>query len=171
MIEVRPADIDDIAYIVDLSARVQAKLTASGSLQQIGPINREVVSDYVMARAAYVLDDGTRLGSVFVRSIHPESFSQFFQWELHKLAAPVYFLSKLMIEPARQGQGLGVTLLSGAVALFNKRKQGTLTLDCWAGNEKLRSFYSQNGFALHGIYPEEDFQVAVFYRRPVEKSA
>lgn len=164
MIQTRVATIDDIAYIADLSARVQAKLIASGSLQQMGPINPDVVTDYVMAQAAYILDNGRRLGSVFVKQVNPDSLDSFLQWELNKLAAPVYFLSKLMIEPESQGRGLGAILLGGAVAQFAERGEGTLTLDCWAGNEKLRAFYTQNGFDLHGIYPEDDFQVAVFYR-------
>lgn len=164
----RPARADDVDYIADLSARVQAKLTAAGSLQQIGPIDRGAVADYVLVGAAHVLDDedDERLGSVFVREVTPDSFEQFATWEFDKLAAPVYFLSKLMIEPAQQGHGLGASLLQGAVEAFARHKQGTLTLDCWAGNDKLRTFYVNNGFELYGIYPEDDFQVAVYFRLP-----
>jgi hypothetical protein len=38
----------------------------------------------------------------------------------------------------------------------------TLYLDCWAGNEKLKEFYFNNGFEYVGDFPEEDYFISVF---------
>jgi hypothetical protein len=37
-----------------------------------------------------------------------------------------------------------------------------LYLDCWAGNKKLRNFYSNAGFDFIGDFPEEDYMISVF---------
>src|SRR5215471_2163625 len=106
-LKVRQAEQDDIAYIVDLSRRVQEKLTASGSLQQIGPIPRETVVAQINAGTAHILE--------------------------------------------------------GIKAYVASRQPGAIiVLDCWAGNDKLRDFYTRAGFKLHGVFPANGFEVAVF---------
>lgn len=37
-----------------------------------------------------------------------------------------------------------------------------VVLDCWAGNEKLRSFYEGVGCSLVGVFPELEYEIAVF---------
>src|SRR5438132_3008524 len=108
-LKVRRAEQDDIAFIVDLSRQVQEKLTASGSLQQIGPIPRETVEAQVNAGTAHILDgDSRRLGSVFVELVTVESLER---WKLDDPALKPWFLHKLMFEPAEQGSGLGAQFL------------------------------------------------------------
>ena len=43
-----------------------------------------------------------------------------------------------------------------------KVQQGTLYLDCRAGNKKLRDFYSKSGFDFMGDFPVADYMVSVF---------
>jgi GNAT superfamily N-acetyltransferase len=83
-------------------------------------------------------------------------------WSLDIMTGPVWFLSKLMIDPARQGSGLGYSLLEGVQADVARRGAGAIVLDCWAGNDTLRAFYSRAGFTLYGVFPAGGFEVAVF---------
>src|SRR5260370_17675402 len=108
-LKVRRAEQDDIAYIVDLSRLVQEKLTASGSLQQIGPIARETVEAQVNAGTAHILDGGSRrLGSVFVEPVTVGSLGR---WKLDDATLRPWFLHKIMLEPGGQDPGPGAHLL------------------------------------------------------------
>jgi GNAT superfamily N-acetyltransferase len=165
-LRVRPATRDDEAAIVTLSASVQARLTASGSLQQFGPIAAATVAAHVAAGSSLVLDDGAALlGSVFIEPefapATPELLTIFAKLSLPASTAPRWWLQKLMIAPERQGNGLGVLLLAAAKQRVAERG-GTIMLDCWSGNAKLRAFYSAAGFHFHGEFFEEDFTVAAF---------
>src|SRR5260370_28023269 len=160
-LKVRRAEQDDIAYIVDLSRLVQEKLTASGSLQQIGPIPRETVEAQVNAGTAHILDGGSRrLGSVFVEPVTVGSLGR---WKLDNPALKPWFLHKLMLEPGVQGRGRGAHFLDGIKAYVTFRQPGVvIVLVFWVGNDKLRDFYTRAGFKLHGVFPANGFEVAVF---------
>jgi GNAT superfamily N-acetyltransferase len=159
---VRPATTSDIAYIADLSARVQAKLTASGSLQQIGHIPIVQVAAQVAARTASLLIEGDKLrGSVFVEPMTEQILPDIPRPPQAASGTPLWFLQKLMIEPQLQGRGLGNLLLDAAKEVV-ATQGGILLLDCWAGNTKLRAFYTNAGFKLYGVFPVRDFEIAIF---------
>ena len=67
------------------------------------------------------------------------------------------YLYQLALHPKFQGLGLGEKILERI-----KNDFPIIYLDCWAGNEKLRRFYSLNGFEFLRDVPEEDFFVSVF---------
>ena len=164
---VRPAVADDVTAFVELSRRVQERLTASGSLQQFGPVSRATAAAHVTAGTALALDDaGALLGGVFVEPdfapVRPDLEDVFTAIGLPPDGRPRWYLQKLMIAPERQGGGLGNLLLDGAWQLVRERGGGLLALDCWAGNDKLRAFYSAAGFTLHGDFPADGFDVAAF---------
>ncbi|GER90253.1 hypothetical protein KDW_44150 [Dictyobacter vulcani] len=163
-LHVRLACDSDVEYIVSLIDRVQAQLTAAGSLQIIGPLSQALVAEYVAQEAAFVLE-GTQglLGSVFVRPVTPEKLPHLITWQLTDSELHPWFLQKLALEPEQQGRGLGFSFLAGVRTLIAQRDpQAHIVLDCWAGNDKLRTFYARAGFTLHGEFPEKDYQVAVF---------
>ncbi|HEY7296093.1 MAG TPA: GNAT family N-acetyltransferase [Dehalococcoidia bacterium] len=169
--QVRQAVMDEVKAIAEMSRRVQERLTASGSLQQFGPIPPEVVAAYVAGGSAHVLADedgiGPLLGSVFVEPewapVSPEIGRIFADLHLPPACAPRWWLQKLMIEPARQGGRLGHELLDGVKRHVAAQGGGTVLLDCWAGNAKLRAFYLEDGFHFHGEFREEGrYEVAAF---------
>ena len=45
---------------------------------------------------------------------------------------------------------------------LSKKLELLLYLDCWAGNDKLKNFYLNNGFKHVGDFPEEDYFISVF---------
>lgn len=160
--QVRRATLNEARWIVELSARVQDALTASGSLQQIGPLPVEQVETASKAGHAYLLETERQLvGSVLVDPLAEDSPLHAW-WHLHALSAPLWFLHALMLEPAVQGKKLGLDFLVGIRQLVMPAG-GTIILDCWAGNAKLRDFYQRAGFTFHGVYPFEDYEVAVFF--------
>jgi len=160
---VRRATPDEAGWIVDLSARVQAALEAVGSLQVIGPLSLDRVRSAAEAGYAYLLEvDGQRVGCVLVEPL-PDNLPFLDTWQLRSLPAPLWFLSKLMLEPGEQSKGFGLDFLAEVKALVTPAA-GTILLDCWAGSDGLRDFYRRADFTLHGVFPFpfEDFEVAVF---------
>jgi len=156
---VRPAALDDAGWIVALSTRVQSALTASGSLQKIGPLPLESTKHSILTGHAYLLEAGaTGLGSVLV---DPLDRVQEEGWHLPAAQGPWWYLHSFMLEPEAQGKGLGLVFLDEVkhqMALFS----GAIVLDCWAGNAKLRDFYQRAGFTSHGVFGVEDYEVMVF---------
>jgi len=154
--------------IVAMSARVQAELRAAGSLQEFGPIREEVASAHVAAGTAHVLDEGGAIiGGVFLERadapVTPELSAIFAALKLDPAEGRLWWLQKLMIEPGRQGRGLGLVLLDGVKQYVAAHGGGTVALDCWAGNVALRDFYARAGFRLHGEFRTFDgYDVAVF---------
>ncbi len=159
---VRPAVLADADWMVDLSGRVQRMLTAAGSKQQIGPLPQEVVELAIQAESAYIFEIGQRrIGSVLVDSVE-NSLPIIVRWGLHELPAPLWYLHALMLEPDEQGKGLGLSFLEGLKRLVIPTS-GTIILNCWAGNAKLRAFYQRAGFTFHSVQPVEDYEVAIFF--------
>jgi GNAT superfamily N-acetyltransferase len=157
--QVRHAREDERDYIVELSRRVQDKLTRSGSLQEIGPIPSHVVASHIEQNTAYVLEvDGQILGSVFVEPAP----SHLADWGFTNPGYRYWFLHKLMIEPEQQGRRLGRQFVEEIKKIIAGDPNAVLTLDCWAGNHKLRQLYTDLGFKLHGVFHEGDYQVVVF---------
>jgi GNAT superfamily N-acetyltransferase len=161
--QVRKALLTDVSWIVSLSERVQAALTASGSLQQIGPLPTSMVERAVQFGNVYVLEIApSRLGSVLVEPVAQVPTLPLRDWNLDTLPAPLWYLHALMLEPMEQGKGYGWHFLQGVKQLVVPT-QSTIILDCFAGNEKLRNFYLHAGFLLHDICREKDYEVAVFF--------
>jgi len=165
---VRRATLDEAGWIIDLSARVQTALSAVGSLQVIGPLPMDRVQSAAEAGYAYLLEvDGRRVGSVLVEPL-PDNSPFLDAWQLRALPAPLWFLSKLMLEPGEQSKGFGLDFLAGVKELVTPTA-GTILLDCWAGSDGLRDFYRRADFTLHGVFPFKDFEVAVFRYTPLSK--
>jgi hypothetical protein len=163
---VRRGTLEEAGWIVDLSDRVQKALSAVGSLQVIGPLSMDRVQSAAEAGYAYLLEvDGRRVGSVLVEPL-PDNSPFLDEWQLRILPAPLWFLSKLMLEPDEQSKGFGLDFLAGVKELVTP-DAGTILLDCWAGSDGLRDFYRRADFILHGVFPLKNFEVAVFVYTPL----
>ncbi len=162
--KVRRAAHTEIETLVGMSARIQDALIAEGSLQEFGPLSVAFVASHVAAGTCYVLADGDKiLGGVIVAPLTSPGYETLAHWNLDGVECPIWFLEKLMIEPAEQGHHLGDLLLAGVKQVAASHPlHPTIVLDCWAGNEKLRTFYTRNGFRLHGVFGAGGFEVAVF---------
>ena len=171
--EVRYAEAGDIGAIVDVARRAQDALTATGSQQRLTLPSPDAVGAHIAARAAYVLaEGGTVLGSVFVEAVTARRMPVLARWGLDDSAYPLRYLHTLVIEPTMQGRGLGHVLLNGVKATVAAQGPAAIVLDCWAGNATLRAFYVRDGFHLHGIFAEADYEIAVFvWRSPPPRAS
>ena len=179
--QTRPANFSDAQEISDLSTRVQSALTASGSLQELGPISPSSIQTSIRNGHVFILEfeqeEPGKLtllgGGMIISPFAPEVGHGSWAWEWgwgvdkkKKLPPPPgkkWYLHSLMLEPAYQGQGLGLYFLKEALRQLEiEEGKGTVVLACWAGNEKLRHFYEKAGFGFLGVFPERDYEVAVF---------
>lgn len=164
--QVRRATLSDARWIIDLSARVQESLTASGSRQLIGPLSPAMVELSIRGGYTYLLEvEGRCAGSTLVDPLDGQYLYTrtlpAVQWNLPVPSTSRWYLHALMLDPSERGKGLGLTFLE-RVKQLALSEPGTIVLDCWAGNTKLREFYQHAGFTYQGNFPEEDYEVAVF---------
>lgn len=168
---VRLGRVADQHEIIKLSQRVQDKLTASGSLQQTGPLEPEVVGKAIANQECLVLEHhqsesfATKvIGCALSRELDAGYFLTTPEFDMERFPAPWLYLQSIMLDPENQSSGIGVLFVSDVVEKIASvpATGGTLFLDCWAGNEKLRDFYSKVGFDFVAVIPEEDYEIAVF---------
>lgn len=80
---------------------------------------------------------------------------------------PSLYLYRVALLPSCQGMKLGRQLVDAACQIASEQKSN-LYLDCWAGNQSLISFYQSAGFDTIGIFPEENYEIAVFFKKFVQ---
>ncbi|CAK1360970.1 hypothetical protein CB0940_03613 [Cercospora beticola] len=164
------AGTEDAQTIVDLSSEVQNALTASGSLQQIGPLDLQDVKKAIAAGHCYAIKNNARLvGCAFVIPMTPSVIAEEYEdqsLDISHHVEPWLYMHSIMLRPDLQGRGLGRILIDGAVeSIEAKHTRGTIFLDCWAGNDKLKAFYKRVGFDFVQIVPQKDYEVALFCRK------
>ena len=69
------------------------------------------------------------------------------------------YLSSLCLLPDYQGKGLGNLLIKSAV---ENNSNKIIYLDCWSENNKLKSFYENNGFKYIKDVKENNYFISVF---------
>ena len=162
---VRKAALPELSSLLTLAAAAQEKLTRAGSEQQIAGYSEQNVRARIERGELWVLEvSGGVIGSAFVEPVTPERFPQIVDWNAVSDGCSAWFLYGLVVHPEQQGRGWGRVILDGICRQLKPNAPAVLLLDCWAGNAKLRGFYTDTGFALHGVFPESDFEIAVFKR-------
>ena len=164
--QIRLAEASDAPLLREIAQAAQHKITQTGSVQQIAGYTPQNIAERTRRGEAFVLEVSSRvLGSGFVEPVTPERFPQIAAWKAVPEGCPAWFLYGLVIHPEHQGRHWGRVLLRGICRRQKLASPAVLLLDCWAGNAKLRQFYADAGFALHGVFPEEEYKVAVFRRQ------
>lgn len=159
-VQISTASMKDSHAILELSAIVQHRLQVSGSRQFFGPFEKAVLDDAISQGFCYVLKTGAEIiGSVNVMPMASD-YPHRLRVQKAGVKQPLWLLQSLMIDPGQQGNGLGLQFLHMLIDQDSLRT-GTLVLDCWAGNEKLRDFYRRAGFEELGDEPEEDYFVTI----------
>ncbi len=167
---VRDTAASDFSTVLDIAQAAQRKLTDAGSIQQIAGYTVQNVRERTERGEALVLEvSDSVIGSAFVEPVTSGRFPQVAAWNVVSGGYPTWFLYGLVIHPQHQGRSWGQRLLHGICRQENLAAPAMLLLDCWAGNAKLRRFYADAGFDLHGVFPEEDYEIAVFRRMLCQK--
>ncbi|KAK9762364.1 hypothetical protein K7432_011952 [Basidiobolus ranarum] len=158
MKQLRIATQRDIELLLYIARETQTSLQAAGSLQEIGIHNRNEVEAYIDKEYMYIFEDQEIFGGVKIEPLEPGKAKE---WRLNPEFRYI-FLSNLMLLPKHQRKGLGVDLMGLIFDQFYQ-EEVVLVLDCWEGNKKLREFYQKKcHFILHGVFPQEDYEIAVF---------
>ncbi|CAM3722206.1 GNAT family N-acetyltransferase [Mesobacillus thioparans] len=148
-IEIRPAEIKDISEILSVLNAASLALHQKGVNQWDYPWDENQLLEQL--GFLYVVSvDGNIIGTFGIKDVR--------QWHVE---GEVKYLYQIAIHPEYQGKGYGATLVSWACQKARSYAE-RLYLDCWAGNEKLKSFYRENGFDYVGDFPEEDYYISIF---------
>ncbi|NKE06612.1 GNAT family N-acetyltransferase [Mesobacillus selenatarsenatis] len=142
----REDDIKDIVFILDAASLA---LLNKGVNQWDYPWDENHLMEQVGCLHVASVDEKI-IGTFGIKDLK--------EWHV---PGPGKYLFQIAIHPDFQGIGYGATFLSWACKQARTFRED-LYLDCWAGNEKLKNFYSGNGFEYVGDFPEEDYYISIF---------
>lgn len=154
VIEIRKAKTEDLREVLIVLNETTLNLHQKGINQWDYPWMEKEIKKEIENGSTYVLTNDERvIGTFQIREI--DSLSNF---PLHSSSM---YLARIAILPEYQGKKLGSKITS-FTCTFAGRLKKSLYLDCWAGNKKLKEFYTENGFIYLGDFPEEDYMVSIF---------
>lgn len=114
----------------------------------------EIENDIIRNKVFLLLDDGKIIGTYGLKTLDSNPW-------VSENDLKSQYLYRIAIHPEYQRKGIGVKLINHALGL-SKQYHLDIYLDCWAGNRKLKAFYSSMGFRYVGDFPENDYQISVY---------
>lgn len=176
----RYARKSDAEQLILLANQVQSALTESGSLQQLRPLSQAEIEEASSRCHCFLIEElhggKSILGCAFIKPLFDETIVSMELGAarglvtISQLPAPWLYLHSIMLRPESQGRGIGAHLICDFVGMLEQQhgtNGGTVLLNCWAGNQKLRAFYVKAGFVFLAVVPKYDFEIAVFYKQLV----
>lgn len=153
---IRSATPDDYKNLIYVLNETALDLHNKGINQWDYPWNEIEVLNQIKSSYIYtVLVDEQVIGTFGIKDIYSLSVCQ--------IQPNSQYFYQLAILPEYQGKGYGRAIIDWAHG-YARETNRSLYLDCWAGNEKLKSFYKENGFQYEGDFPEEDYFISIFKR-------
>jgi len=147
---IRKALATDIYSLVNLINLTSKNLIEKGINQWEYPCDRRKVEEELEEGLIFMLEShGKIIGSFSIKDIST--------FDAIKLNKPVKYLYRVIISPNHQGNKLGNTIIQHL-----REVSGDIYLDCWAGNHKLKQFYTGNDCIYLGDFPEEDYMISVY---------
>ncbi|UYZ23822.1 GNAT family N-acetyltransferase [Mesobacillus jeotgali] len=147
--EIRPAILEDVKEILTILNAASLALLDKGINQWPYPWDE----DTLLEQLGFL-----HVGTVAGKVIATFGIKDLKGWHVGKSGKYLY---QIAIQPEYQGKGYG-SVITGWACEYARRLVEELYLDCWAGNTKLKDFYSENGFEFVGDFPEEDYYISVF---------
>ena len=152
-IEIRKAVTEDIDALLDILNAATQKLLAKNIPQWEYPWDKSEVLEYIEQQEFYIAQsNGKPCGCFGIKEFQ----NNFVPSDKNSM----YFYH-LAVHPDYNGKGIG-NKICGWVHQYAKTNGVTIYFDCWAGNDKLRQFYTAAGFEFIGEFPEDDYFVAAF---------
>lgn len=152
MNQIRTAETKDADSIVNILNKVTLHLHKKGINQWDYPWNCEKIKEDIKNGHVYVISDKSFIIGTFSIK-HIDNLASLL------IERDSKYLYRIAILPEYQGKNIGIQIIN---YVFEYSRNKTLYLDCWAGNEKLKSFYKNVAFDYLGDYPEEDYFISVF---------
>ena len=171
---VRIASSEDSPGIIALFDEVRAWANSRGYEQSIDHLTVNDVAAKVDAGCVYLCDDGdVGIAGSFTLTEFTESVIDDWQKTV-SLTPEIEFdlpstlhLNHLAVARRRRGERLGICILDRACEITREMGKSKLFLGCWAGNVKLREYYTLAGFHLVAIarkIDDHDNCSAIFIR-------
>ncbi|MBX3059140.1 MAG: GNAT family N-acetyltransferase [Anaerolineae bacterium] len=79
--------------------------------------------------------------------------------------AAAMYLGSLVVARFAAGQGVGSQILDRAAEVARQRGKSRLHLDCWDGNDFLKSYYQREGFQMLHAVQEKDYFCRLFEKQ------
>ncbi len=155
-IEIRKAYAEDFGAVLNILESAALKLLAKGVQQWDYPWNENELYGQIEQGEFYIaFADEAPAGCFGIKDFRNNTFTQD--------SNGLYFYH-LAVHPQYSGSSLGKEMCRW-VQNFAKAENRDIYFDCWAGNDFLKKFYSENGFEYIGDFPEEDYFVSAFKTR------
>lgn len=155
ILQVRPAVDREAEIVIDILTRAAEKLAAKGVSQWMIPWEADKVRLAIQLGRQFIVLEADKAIAVF------ELANQCGNLAVEVTSPGDLYLCHLAVDPNRQNQGVGMQVMRQVLEQATEKRQ-TLYLDCWAGNTKLRKFYTDCGMTLWGEFPEETYRITVF---------
>lgn len=152
--EIRLAEKEDLLQIQTVLNETTLHLLRKGISQWAYPWSVDVIETDLNNDFLYVVLHNNQIIGTF-------SISNIDQLSDLQIEPDSKYLSKIAILPEFQGRKFGSSITNYAKSYVQDSNK-SLYLDCWAGNEKLKDFYKQNGFIYIGDFREEDYDISIF---------
>ncbi|MBP1041708.1 GNAT family N-acetyltransferase [Vagococcus sp. BWB3-3] len=148
------AKIADIDLVTSILNRVTLDLLEMGIRQWRYPWQPASVKKEIGLHNVYLVKVGEEVVGTFFLGTQQ-------QIESLGVTRKALYLSRIAVLPDYQGMSFGTTILrfceeAGVIAGLS------VYLDCWSGNEKLKTFYQQQNCHYLGDFSEADYQISGF---------
>jgi len=152
---IKIAGTNEASLIVELLNCVTLDLHKKNINQWTYPWSIHEIGDEINEKHLYIImKDYKMVGTFSLKDINAN-------FDVNFIKSSSLYLYRIAIFPEYQGKNIGKEIINYACR-YSENVNKTLYLDCWAGNEKLRSFYLNGGFNFCGDFPEEDYMISVF---------
>lgn len=154
------ANEDQILEIFNLLVRVTDDLHQKGIQQWTDEWQITDIRSYVLNNEVYIMkkDYGKIIAICCLK--RENHFTDAFINAINNEDA--LYLTKLAILPEFQKKGIGAVMVNMIIDQARARFHKNIVLDCYQGNEKLKTFYKNLGFTFVADIPEEDYFVSIF---------
>jgi GNAT superfamily N-acetyltransferase len=75
------------------------------------------------------------------------------------------YVHSMAVRDKMHGQGIGAAILEWSLSQVRRQGKSYLRLDCLASNDRLRSYYEEQGFVYQGQVSDRDYLAALYERR------
>jgi GNAT superfamily N-acetyltransferase len=159
-IKINQAPIQSLDSFISLLEKVGEWLWNKGVKQwEPGQHHKNFENSLNLVQHGYLIlayQENTLIGGCILSEIVPEL------WADGKNAL---FLSSLVVARPAAGQGIGEEIIQYCMQVGLEDKKSFIRLDCWDGNDFLKTYYQKAGFVMLDADREKDYWVRLFEKR------
>jgi GNAT superfamily N-acetyltransferase len=162
-VEIRPADLEDVARYVALGRAAQAWLQSRGLSQYVPAAHHEYTASIrsrVESGTLFAVQDGGETIGFFSLDTSPSPW-----WPAD--GAPALYLAGMVVARSARSRGIGSLIIDWSLTEATRRGFKCLRLDCHAENLWLCRYYEAHGFKFRGQVEQHSGYYGCLYEREV----